>query len=152
MPSLTDRYLIAIAASCGADIVLHEAELTQADVSRLDGLLKGLADLGHVASFTVERCRSVLDNAGLLSVLRQRWSFVVDALLRGDQTRHEPPPAYLVPVWPFDHEREGRPASTGRFLHLDLEVIASRTVEEERGVRLPGRTGYWLVRARPLLF
>lgn len=152
MRPLTHRYLIAVAVSFGANIVLHEAELTQADAEQLEGLLKGLAALGHVASFAVERPRSVLDEAALLAALRKRWSFVVDAILTAKQARHDPPPAYLIPVWPFDHEREGQPASTARFLHFDLEVIAIQTADEERGVRLPGRSGHWLIRARPLLF
>jgi hypothetical protein len=55
-----------------------------------------------------------------------------------------------MPVWAFDHERDGRPASTARFCGLDLELTASPSSDEETGVPLPGRTGLWVVEARPV--
>jgi hypothetical protein len=152
MSSFTSRYLIAVALSYGANIVLFEAELAEADAKRIKHLLSGLADLGHVASFTIDRPHAPMDEAAILDAFRHRWDFVVDAVLATDQTHRHPLPAYLMPVWPFDHEWEGRPASTARFLHLDLEVIANPTADEEIGVSLPGRTGCWVVHARPILF
>lgn len=148
----SDRYLIAAAVSYGANLVLYEAELTPAQSSRLRHLLQGLADLGHLAAFAMQERGPVMDETALHASLRGRWDFVVDAVLAPEQARHDPPPAYLIPVWPFDHEREGKPASTARFLHLNLEVIATRTHDEEQGVLLPGRVGHWLVQARPILF
>ena len=152
MSSLTNLYLVAVALRCGANILLYEVDLTEAEVKRLEGLLGGFAKLGHVASFTIDQPRSRLNEATVLDAFRARWDFVVDAVLAEGQSHRNPIPAYLMPVWPFDHEREGRPASTARFLDLDLEVIATPTADEERGVLLPGRTGQWVVHARPLLF
>lgn len=152
MSSLTNRYLVAVALSFGANILLYEVDHNEAEVKRLEGLLRGLAALGHVASFAIDRPRSPMNGAIVVDALRARWDFVVDAVLAAGQAHHDPLPAYLMPVWPFDHEREGQPASTARFLHLDLEVIATPTADEELGICLPGRTGRWLVHARPLLF
>lgn len=152
MSSLTNRYIIAVAPSCGANILLYEVELAVAQVKRFERLLWGLTELGHVASFTIDQPRSRLSETNVLDAFRARWDFVVDAVLAVDQAHHNPLPAYLMPVWPFDHEREGRPASTARFLHLDLEVIATPTGDEERGVSLPGRAGQWVLHARPILF
>lgn len=152
MSSHTNRYLVAVALSCGAHILLYEVDLTEAEAKRLEGLLRGLAEFGHVASFAINRAGPRMNGSTVLDAFRARWDFVVDAVLAADQAHHNPLPAYLMPVWPFDHEREGRPASTARFLHLDLEVIATPTLDEEHGVSLPGRTGQWVLHARPILF
>ena len=152
MSSLFNRYMIAVALSSGANIALYEAELTEREVDRLEGLLSGLAQLGHVAAFAVDRAYAPLGGAAVVDALRQRWDFAVDAVLAGGQTPRAPLAAYLMPVWPFDHERGGWPASTARFLHLDLEVIATPSADEELGVCLPRRSGHWLVHARPIMF
>lgn len=152
MSSLTNRYLVAVALSCGANILLYEVDLNDAETMRLEGLLRGLAEIGHVASFAIDRPRSRMNEATVLDAFRARWDSVVDAVLGAGQAHHNPLPAYLLPVWSFDHEWEGCPASTARFLHLDLEVIATPTADEELGVCLPGRAGHWVVHARPILF
>lgn len=152
MSSITNRYLIAVALSAGADIALYEAHLTSTEASRLEGLLRGLAQLGHVACFAVVRPHSTMNEAAILDALRRRWDFVVDAVLAAGSALHDPLAAYLMPVWPFDHERDGLPASTARFLHLDLEVIATPSGDEECGVSLLGRTGSWILHAHTILF
>ena len=152
MSTLTNRYLVAAALSCGANILLYEADLTDAEAKRLGHLLRGLAKLGHVASFVIDRAGSPRGAHALLDELRGRWDFVIDAVLASDDAHHEPLPAYLIPVWSFDDQRAGRPASTARFLHLDLEITATATADEELGVTLPGHAGLWLVHARPMLF
>lgn len=151
MSTLANRYLIAVALSAGANIALYEAHLTSTEASRLEGLLRGLAQLGHVASFSIARPHSTMNEAAILDALRRRWDFVVDAVLAAGSRPHDSLAAYLMPVWPFDHERGGWPASTARFLHLDLQVCAKPTADEELGVCLPGWSGHWLVHASPIL-
>jgi hypothetical protein len=151
MRPITDRYHVAVAASYGADILTYQADLTRSDAERLEGLLRGLADLGHVVSYTMAPATAAIMGAAAFDALRRRWGFVVDAVLPSQQAEQNLRPAYLMPVWPFDHERGGRPAAVARFLHLNLQLTASLTSDEEQGVMLPGRSGFWVVKAKPLL-
>jgi len=148
----TTRYFVAVAQSYGADVTTYEAHLCTGDVRDIEQLLTGLVALGHVAAFSISPAGSAFDKPALIQALRERWSFVVDSLIAESQSRSEATPVFLMPVWAFDHEQSGLPASSARFLHLDLEVIATPTADEERGVSLPGYTGAWVVHARPVLF
>lgn len=153
MPTLTSRHLVAVAFARGGDVVAHEAGLCAADAERLKHLVAGLAALGHVASYSISSAGTTASGADLVDVLRRRLgSLAVDAVLAAGPALPEPSPGFLAPVWPFDHELGGMPASTARFCGLDLELIATPSPDEELGARLPGREGRWLVHARPLLF
>lgn len=141
--------IVAVCFSRGADLVVWRVGLDDDQRRRLEGALLGLLELGSVAAFVVEVDRSCgWDD--LISVLGGRvGQYAVDACLASPPPR-SPRPAFMVPVWPFDHEIGGAPASTAQFLGLDLELIAAPSPDEELGAYLPARDGRWLIHARPL--
>ena len=149
MPS-SDRFLVAVACSYGAQLLVSETELTGTQARELDILLRGLASLGWVACYSIQQAGPPPGRDGMIEVLREHiGAIVVDAAVAARPSTAEPRPAFLMPVWSFDHEVAGMPASTARFLSLDLEVLATPSGDEETGIGLPGREGLWLVHARP---
>lgn len=126
------------------------ANLTALQVEHVERVLESLRQLGHVATFAAGPLRG-LGWVDPIERLRSRCgSLVVDACLKASAGRDPAPPAYLMPVWPFDHEIDGSPASTAQFIGLDLTVTTSPSPDEEVGVTLPGRAGLWLIHARPM--
>lgn len=141
---------VAAAFSIGGDVAVWRAWLTEVQAGHLDRALSALADLGHVAAFTIAPEREV-DWAKMIGDIRSRCgALAVDACLMASEHQRQAQPAFLMPVWPFDHELDGSPASTAQFLGLDLELIAARSPSEEVGACIPGRDGRWLVYARPM--
>lgn len=130
---------------------LHLTDATAAERDQLVRLLEHLRSLGRVACYSIKPAPPVITSAGVIEALCARVGRrVVEALDAVAEATIEPEPAYVLPVFPFDHEIDGMPASTARFGCLDLEVIATPSSDEETGVELRGRDGLWLVLARPL--
>ncbi len=126
------------------------ANLTALQVEQVERMLESLRQLGHVATYAAGPLRE-LGWVDPIERLRFRCgSLAVDACLNASADRDQAPPGYLMPVWPFDHEIDGSPASTAQFIGLDLTVTASPSFDEEIGVALPGRAGLWLIHARPM--
>lgn len=137
-------------ATADAQVIIIKASLTAFQVTGLTQLLRGLSGLGHVAAFAITQASGARSHDQLLDQLRDVFGgFVVDAVLAAP-AGCEPPPAYLVPVWPFDHSVSGLPASTARFQALELEVRATPCADDERGATLRGWPGTWLLEAHPL--
>lgn len=142
--------VVSVALSRSAEILTFLMHVRREEREEIDQILHNLADLGHVATFNITdsvlRTRSELQQA-----LRSRFGdVVVTACSKPGAWRAEVRPAFLMPVWAFDHVLDGQLASTGRFLGLDLELVALSTSSEEAGVTLPGQEGRWLIYARPL--
>jgi len=138
-------------ATAHAELLAWTASLDKTEWERTDAVLAGLAQLGHVVRFSIGPTSGSIGHAELLSKLKRQFGdFVVDALCRAPPPRGDPAPAYLMPVWGFDHEVDSLPASTARFLGMDLEVCAKPTEDEELGVTLPNTAGSWLIGARPI--
>lgn len=153
MTKQLDRYLVSVAHSLGGDIAAFTADLSVGQVDRLNSLLVGLCTLGHVAAFSIVMADTTRVVADVVQGFRDRFgSIVIDALLTAEPAQAVANHAFLLPVWPFDHELNGLPASTARFLSLDLELIANPSSDEEEGTPLPGRPGLWMIYARPILF
>ncbi len=143
-------YLIVAAFGGSGDVTAWHVTMAMDQVERLTQTLGHMADLGTVASFAIVP-DAPLSPVGLLDQLRRRCGgLLVDACLDPVVPPRWLQPAFLMPVWPFDHEIDGRPASTGQLLGLDLELIATRSPDEERGAILPGRIGRWLIEAHTM--
>jgi hypothetical protein len=141
---------IAVAFTRSAKVVTWRAPLSNEQVQLLERCLANLLDLGHVAAFDI----GADHQAGwteLIKELRSRCGeLAVEACLSATVCREQVRPAFLMPVWAFDHEIDGAPASTAQFLGLDLEMIATPSPYEELGVHLPGHAGRWQIHARPM--
>jgi hypothetical protein len=143
--------VVSIAFTNGADLLALIALLTPSEVNQLDGVLQTLVSFGVVAAFSVATSKPARPMLDTIDTLRARCGpLTVDAALRAGKPRFEPAATYLLPAWPFDHDRGGWPASTAKFLSLDLELLAFPSPDEEVGITIPGRAGQWLVRARAL--
>lgn len=143
-------YLIAVAFSRGGDVINWSVSLKIDQVEQLKGALNALRDLGHVAAFAIRHSQST-SWMEVQNDLRSRCGGIaLDACMLGQARSDQPQPTFLMPVWAFDHELDGAPASTGQFLGLDLELIATPSSDDELGAHLPGRAGRWFIHARPL--
>lgn len=141
---------VAVAFSHSGEIVSWRTLLTIAQANRLDHALSHLLNLGHVAGFGIQVAQE-MPWPQLLEQLRSRCgSMVVGACVDPPVEPRAIAPAFLMPVWAFDHETNGAPSATGQLLGLDLELIATPSRDEEMGAHLPGRNGLWLIHARPL--
>lgn len=150
MTEVSSDLTVALAFANGADLVTWRVSLDHGQRLKLECMLGALRDLGHLAAFRICAAEPA-DWPGFIKALRQRvGDLVLDVLSDGDPSRSGPPPAFLMPVWPFDHEVEGRLASTGRLLGLDLQLTATPTLDQEFGAHLPGCDGLWLIHAQPL--
>ncbi len=145
------RHYVALALCHGATVTVREVDLSPSEADELAGLFAWLVRQGQVACAAVQPISVVLGREGMLDVLRRAFGdLIVDADLAAGPPPTETAPAFLMPVWPFDDHLDGLPASTGVFLGLDLELLASPSPDEEVGFPLPGQAGLWVVHARPL--
>jgi hypothetical protein len=142
--------IVAVAFAHTAEVLAWKAAVTGEERELIRCTLRNLFDLGHVASFSVRSGGSVAaDN--IVDELRSRiGGLTVDACSVAPVSRHHILPAFLMPVWPFDHKVEGALVATGRLLGLDLDLVATSSPDEETGAHLPGRAGRWLIHARPM--
>lgn len=141
---------VVVAFAADAQLSAWQAYLTPAERNRLTSTLETLRGLGHIAAFRLEPATNAVRAGEVLDRLHHRLgSFVVDAATRSGCLDVLPAPAYLMPVWPFDHAIGGMPASTGRFLALELELVAT-PADDEIGTHIAGLDGSWFVHARPL--
>ncbi len=150
MTASSTPYLITVAFAGGGDVTAWRVAMVMDQVDQLTRTLGHMAELGTIASFAM-----VPDDPSspvvVLDQLRQRCgSMLVDACLDASVPTRWVQPAFLMPVWAFNHEIDGRPASTGQLLGLDLELIATPSPDEERGMILQGRDGRWLIEARTM--
>lgn len=151
MNMANEVYDISVAFAHRGEVQSIRVQLTSGQRTRLHRALTHLLDIGHVAAFGIQHAASG-GWSDLIQLLRARCgSFVVGACLDPPAPPHALAPSFLMPVWAFDHEIEGRPAATGQLLGLDLELVATPSDDEEHGAHLPGRNGRWLIYARPLL-
>lgn len=145
------RRTVAIAFSNGADLISSNVVLSGDEEDRLNQFLSWFQELGHIAAYSiaVEVRHSW---AGILGMLRARLGSLAAAATRGLRLSESSitAPTYLMRVGPFDHELEGAPTAVAHLLGLDLELIATRSSDEEYGAHLPGRDGLWLIHARPM--
>ena len=142
--------LVAVAFAHTAEVHAWRVTMSREEGEHIERTLRNLLDLGHVAAFSVRH-----SNAGavsnLVEQLRSRvGGMVLDACIEATEAPRTPLPAFLMPVWSFDHAIGGLPAATGHLLGLDIELIASPSSDEEVGALLPGRVGLWLIHAQPL--
>ena len=150
MTAVRAESIIAIAFAHSAEVQAWRLTITRKEREHIDCTLLNLRNLGHVASFSIRDigCGTVQDFA---AELRSRiGSLPVEACCNAGKAAVGPAPAFLMPVWRFDHAVRGLPASTGCLLGLDLELIATPSVDDEFGAHLPGHNGRWLIRARPM--
>lgn len=141
---------VTVAFATGARVVGRDVVARGADLAGLERLLSNLAELGHVAAFEIAASQPAEPFAAFVDRLQAKLGVAVVNVALATPAPRGPAPAYLVPVWPFDHERDGNPASSGRMLGLDLAFGAVPSSDEERGVVLTGRPGRWLIHAQPL--
>lgn len=150
MTGVRSEQTVALAFASGADLMVWRVSLGGGQCGKLERILQALHDLSHLAAYRIG-CVEPADWTALIEALRQRvGDLVLDVLRDDDPYCAGPAPAFLMPVWPFDHEVQGRPASTGRLLGLDLQLLATPTLDQEVGAYLPGRDGLWLIHAQPL--
>ncbi len=141
---------VTVAFAHTGEVCAWQTFLTKERGEAIDRTLYNLLDVGHVAAFSIEPTLKIIRWSELMAHLRSRCGVeTFQACVAAPPCRSEAP-AFLMQVWPFDHEIAGAPASTGRLLGLDLELIATPSPDEERGVYLPTRDGLWLIHARPL--
>ncbi len=150
MNAPSTSYLVTAALAGSGEVTAWRVTMVMDQVERLTQTLGHMADLGTIASFAIVP-DAPLSPVGLLDQLRRRCgSQLVDACLDSVVPPRWLQPAFLMPVWPFDHEIDCRPASTGQLLGLDLELVAIPSPDEERGATLPGRIGRWLIEAHTM--
>jgi hypothetical protein len=136
---------VAAAFARGGDVASWAVSLNPEEMQQVELLLGWLFKLGHLAAYAIPSGSSAHTMESFLDAFRARLgAIVVEATLGCALLAPEPAPAYLVPVWPFDHERYGAPASTARFLGVDVPVAARRPAEEEDGFEIEEREGLWL--------
>lgn len=142
--------LIAVAFAHTAEVHAWRLNMSREEGERIERTLCDLLDLGHVAGFSI---RHISDDtmADVIQQLRMRIGDVALHACHEDlEEPIRPTPAFLMPVWGFDHVIGDLPAATGRLLGLELELIATPSPDEELGAYLPGRPGRWLIHAHPL--
>ncbi len=145
------RLMIVVAAAHTATIHAWQLQATREEREAIEGVLSNLIWLGHLAAFRVHPGGDAATPQTLIEELRLLFgASTVDACFATPPNRIAPSPAFLMPVWAFDHAADGAPASTGRLLGADLELIATPSHDEEQGAHLPGRIGRWLIHARPM--
>lgn len=150
MIARSSSYLVTASFAGSGDVTAWHVTMAMDQVERLTRTLGHMAQLGAIASFAIVP-DAPSSPADVLDQLRRRCgALLVDACLNSVVPSRWLQPAFLMPVWPFDHEIDGRPASTGQLLGLDLELIATPCPDEERGAILPGRDGRWLIEAHPM--
>lgn len=142
--------IVAVAFAHTAEVQAWRLTMSREEGEHIERTLCNLLDLGHVAGFSVRDIeRGTV--AELVEQLRLRVGGVVlDACHDALEAPISPSPAFLMPVWSFDHAIGGSPAATGRLLGFDVELIATPSSDEERGAHLPGHSGLWLIHAGPL--
>jgi hypothetical protein len=142
---------VAVAFSSGADVATWRVSMTREHVEQLRRTLASLVELGHVAAFRIGSERPI-GRCELLRQLGERCGRAIVAAAESSGPEHDKraEPAFLMPVYAFDHELAGSPAATAHLLGLDLELIATPSPDEEVGAYLPGRPGRWLIWARPM--
>ncbi len=150
MTAVRAESVIAIAFAHSAEVQAWRLTITRKEREHINCTLLNLRNLGHVASFSIQDIGggTVQDFAAELRSLI--GSLPVDVSCDARKVTVSPAPAFLMPVWRFDHAVRGLPASTGCLLGLDLELIATPSFDEEFGAHLPGHSGRWLIRARPM--
>lgn len=148
---MTRKYLVTFAASLGAEVTCKVVDLVAKEADELRDLFAWLRHLGCVAAFSIRPAEGSIGSPVLHFLLREAFGdLLIDAGMGPGPIRERPEPAFLIPVWPFDHELDGMPASVGNFLGLDLEILAMPAESEEDGCFLPGLPGTWMVSARPI--
>lgn len=144
------RRLVTVAYS-DAHVTAYPVDADAAGRGRLEHLLSELRGLGRVAAYgfqlslpwlTVESATDAI--AGVVGRM------TVEAAAASPPRTPEPRPAWLMPVWPFDHLRNGMPATTADFLGATLELSAAPCRDEEGGVQLPAHRGRWYISARTI--
>ena len=142
-------HLVAVCFSDGADVAVWRVEMDDEQRRRLTAVLTTLITIGHVAAFAIDEERHCSWLQLVDGIAGRVGEFVIDACTASSPPEM-PMPAFVMPIWPFDHEIGEAPAATAQFLGLDLEVTAIPSSDEELGVSLPGRGGRWLIHARPM--
>ncbi|MES3098937.1 hypothetical protein [Sphingomonas faeni] len=141
--------IVAVAFAHTAEVLAWSAAFTEEERELLDRTLRNLLDRGHVAGFSVKAGVGV--GGSVISGLRSRiGSSTVDMCSAAPASCGHVSPAFLMPVWPFDHMLRGAWTATAQLLGLDLELIATPSPDEELGAHLPGRDGLWLIHAGPM--
>lgn len=150
MTNLHPRFNVIVAFAADAHLSASQAHLTSAERHRLTLALETLRSLGHIAAFRIEPTGNVAGMAEVFDRLHQRLgSFIVETACRSDCLDVLDAPAFLMPAWPFDYTIGGMPASTARFLELELELVAT-PADEDAGTVIPRLDGAWFVHARPI--
>jgi hypothetical protein len=148
MSNLRKPTIVAVALTHTAEVRAWKANVTEEREAVIRRTLRNLLDLGHVASFSV-RADDDCESDDVVAEFRTLLGgFVVDACSTAPEPRDDVPPAFLMPVWSFNHLVEGLPSASGRLLGLELELIATPSPDEELGTCLPGHVGRWLILAR----
>ena len=148
---MIQTYVVAFASALGAEVTCRIVNLATREVDELLDLFAWLRHQGSVVAYSVQPASGSIGAGRLHALLRELFGdLLIDVCLRADPIEEEVVPAFLIPVWPFDHELEGMPASTASFLGLNLELRATPSEIEAEGCFLPGRPGLWMVSARPI--
>ena len=139
------HYLVAVTFASPAKTRCWLVTLSELHRAELERALGWFAKLGHSATYSVAIAEKVSGWGELRLLLREEaGSIVWDAVEGCPLTQPEELPFMLVPVWPFDDERDGFPVSSARFQGVDIEVSAVPSFDEEQGFSIPGRPGLWL--------
>ena len=148
---MIQSHVVAFASALGAEVTCRVVNLAPREVDELLDLFAWLRHQGSVVAFSVQPAGRTIGGSGLYALLRDLFGdLLIDVCLKADPIEDEVPPAFLAPVWPFDHELDGMPASTASFLGLNLELRATPSDVEEEGCLLPGRPGLWMIHARAI--
>lgn len=145
------KYLVAFATSLGAEVSCSTVDLAPREVDELADLFAWLRHQGSIVAFSIRPAPGSIGSVGLHTLLRELFGdLLIDVCLAADPIEDDVPPAFLAPFWSFDHQRDGKLASTAKFLGLNLEVFATPSDVEEEGCFLPGLPGLWMISARPI--
>lgn len=150
MIATTSSCVVTVAFAQIGKVAGWRATMTRDEVERLTQTLGHMAELGALASFAIEDDASLLFTDVVDQLRRHCGPLMVEACLNAPSLPRWTRPALLMPVWAFDHEIDGRPASTGQLLGVDLELVAIPSPDEESGAILPGRDGRWLIEAHTM--
>lgn len=139
---------IIVVAYAHAQLTAYLVRGSTGEWARLQALLEHLRALGRVAWYTSQLppAWSVMDRT-VDAIAGAVGRFTVDAALASPPTTPGPAPAWLLPLWAFDHQIAGRPASTADFVGLPLKVVATPADDDEDGAYLPGWPGRWWITA-----
>jgi hypothetical protein len=141
---------VAVAFSHTGEVISWRLPLSRPVAERLQNALVHLLNLGHVANFSIQNAADSTWSELLEDLGGRCGSGVLSACIDPPVRPSLTAPAFLMPVWAFDHEVHGSPAATAQLLGIYLELIATRSADEEHGAYLPGRNGLWLIHARPM--